>query len=118
MVSDGDPAKRSKIISQPVYLEKTEREPGESNISTLMQRIAGSSIAEVDRLTSELYSLRELLQSEGARVQREIAEYAHLSESVMQSTEIIFEALGAGETKMRGRAAADSAVSCPSGEVR
>jgi hypothetical protein len=117
MVSDGDPAKRSKIISQPVYLEKTEREPGESNISTLMQRIAGSSMAEVDRLTSELYSLRELLQSEGTRVQREIAEYAHLSESVMQSTEIIFEALGAGETKMRGRAAADSAVSYPSGEV-
>jgi hypothetical protein len=64
-----------------------------NNISTLLQRVAGSSVQEIDGLISELQTLRELLQTEGARVQREIAEYAHLSQSAMQSTKIIAESL-------------------------
>jgi hypothetical protein len=64
-----------------------------NNISTLLQRVAGSSVQEIDRLMAELHTLREMLQSEGARVQREITEYAHLSQSAMQSTKIISESL-------------------------
>jgi len=63
------------------------------NISTLLQRVAGTSVQEVDRLITELQQLRELLQKEGARVQREITEYAHLSQSAMQSTKIITDSL-------------------------
>jgi hypothetical protein len=63
------------------------------NITTLLQRVAGTSVQEVDRLISELQTLRELLQQEGVRVQREITEYAHLSQSAMQSTKIIAESL-------------------------
>ena len=63
------------------------------NITTLLQRVAGTSVQEIDRLITELQSLRELLQQEGARVQREITEYAHLSQSAMQSTKIIAESL-------------------------
>src|SRR5262245_9055587 len=63
------------------------------NISTLLQRVAGTSVQEVDRLIAELQQLRELLHQEGARVQREITEYAHLSQSAMQSTKIIAESL-------------------------
>jgi hypothetical protein len=65
-----------------------------NNISTLLQRVAGSSVQEIDRLISELQTLRDLLHEEGARVQREITEYAHLSQSAMQSTKIIAESLG------------------------
>src|ERR1700752_1316904 len=68
---------------------ETHWEPDDSNIGALMQRIAGYSVAEINRLTSKLHSLREMLQSEGARVQREITEYAYLSQSAMQSAEII-----------------------------
>jgi hypothetical protein len=50
-------------------------------------------VQEIDRLMGELHTLRELLQSEGARVQREITEYAHLSQSAMQSTKIITDSL-------------------------
>jgi hypothetical protein len=64
-----------------------------NNISTLLQRVAGASVQEIDRLISELQTLRDLLQSEGARVQREITGYAHLSQSAMQSTKIIAESL-------------------------
>ena len=44
-------------------------------------------------LIAELQTLRALLQEEGARVQRNLAEYAHLSQSAMQSTKIIAESL-------------------------
>ena len=64
-----------------------------NNISTLLQRVAGTSVQEVDRLISELQTLRELLHAEGTRVQREIAEYAQLSQSAMQSTKIFGESL-------------------------
>ena len=64
-----------------------------NNISSLLQRVAGTSVHEIDRLISELQTLRDLLEEEGARVQREISDYAHLSQSTMQSTKIIAESL-------------------------
>jgi hypothetical protein len=82
---------------------EAESEVVANNISTLLQRVAGSSVGEIDRLISELQTLRELLQAEGARVQREITEYAHLSQSAMQSTKIITDSLakwkGEGERR-------------------
>ena|SRR2546429_8629210 len=64
-----------------------------SNIGTLLQRVAGTSVQEIDRLISELKLLREMLQNESARVQREIVEYAALTQGAMQSTKIIAESL-------------------------
>jgi hypothetical protein len=64
-----------------------------SNINTLLQRVAGTSIQEIDKLIAELQTLRERLTSEAARVQREIVEYATLSQAAMQSTKIIAESI-------------------------
>ena len=64
-----------------------------SNIGNLLQRVAGTSVKEIDKLVAELQTLREMLQNEGARVQREIVEYASLSQAAMQSTRIIAETL-------------------------
>jgi hypothetical protein len=64
-----------------------------SNIGSLLQRVAGTSVQEIDRLIAELQTLREMLATEGARVQREIVEYATLSQAAMQSTKIIAESL-------------------------
>jgi cell division septum initiation protein DivIVA len=64
-----------------------------NNINSLIQRVAGTSIQEIDRLIGELKTVRELLHSEGLRVQREISQYAHLSQSAMQSTKIIADNL-------------------------
>jgi hypothetical protein len=58
-----------------------------------LQRVSGSSVQEIDRLIGELQTLRDKLQSEGARVQREIIQYANLSQAAMQSTKIIAESL-------------------------
>ncbi|HEY6992606.1 MAG TPA: hypothetical protein VH397_02755 [Xanthobacteraceae bacterium] len=64
-----------------------------SNIGALLQRVAGTSVQEIEKLIGELQTLRDMLQSEGARVQREIVEYATLSQAAMQSTKIIAESL-------------------------
>lgn len=64
-----------------------------NNINSLIQRVAGTSIQEIDRLVGELKTVRDLLHSEGMRVQREISQYAHLSQSAMQSTKIIADNL-------------------------
>jgi hypothetical protein len=62
-------------------------------ISSLLQRVSTSSVQEIDRLISELKTLRERLHKEGERVQREIVEYASLSRAAMQSTKVIAESL-------------------------
>jgi hypothetical protein len=64
-----------------------------SNIGSLLQRVAGTSVQEIDKLILELQTLRAMLHEEGARVQREIVEYATLSQAAMQSTKIISESL-------------------------
>ena len=64
-----------------------------NNIGTLFQRVARTSVQEIDGLIAELQTLRSLLQDQGARVQRKLAEYAHLSQSAIESTKIIAESL-------------------------
>ena len=63
------------------------------DVGSLTQRLAKTSLREIDDLILELQRRREELLSESARVQREIVEYAKLSQSTMQSTKIITESL-------------------------
>jgi hypothetical protein len=60
-----------------------------NNVNSLIQRVAGTSLSEIENLISELESLRDLLHSEGQRVQREISGYAQLSQAAMKSTRMI-----------------------------
>ncbi len=64
-----------------------------NNISSLLQRVSVNSVQEIDRLIGELKTLRDRLQHEGERVQREIVEYAGMSQAATQSTKIIVESL-------------------------
>jgi hypothetical protein len=63
------------------------------DLASLLQRVAGASTREIDNLIAELQTLREKLQSDGARLQRETVEYASLSQSTLQSTKVISECL-------------------------
>jgi len=62
-----------------------------TNVNSLIQRVAGASLSEIEGLIGELERLRDMLHSEGQRVQREIAGYAQLSHAAMKSTRIISE---------------------------
>ena len=60
-----------------------------NSVNSLIQRVAGTSLAEIENLVGELESLRDLLHAEGQRVQREISGYAQLSQAAMKSTRLI-----------------------------
>ena len=70
-----------------------DSESGAGSVNALLQRVAGSTFKEIDRLIDELQGLRNLLQSEGQRVQREIIKYAQLSQAAMKSTKVIAEGM-------------------------
>ena len=63
------------------------------NINSLIQRVAGQSTGEIDHVIGELTRLRDMLRSEGERVQREISGYASLSQAAMTSMKIIADSL-------------------------
>jgi hypothetical protein len=57
--------------------------------------IAGAtSMAEIDKLIEDLQTARDYLQSEGKRVRRITARYAHLAETASASVKVIAESLG------------------------
>ena len=60
-----------------------------NNVNSLIQRVAGTSLSEIENLISELEALRDLLHAEGQRVQREISGYAQLSQAAMKSTRMV-----------------------------
>ena len=60
-----------------------------NNVNSLIQRVAGTSLAEIENLVAELEALRDLLHNEGQLVQREIAGYSQLSQAAMKSTRMI-----------------------------
>lgn len=60
-----------------------------NNVNTLIQRVAGQSLEEIENLIEELENLRDLMHNEGQRVQRELAGYAQLSQAAMKSTRMI-----------------------------
>jgi hypothetical protein len=77
---------------------ETETEAAANSIGLLLQRIAGSSIDEINKLTAELQARRHMLQSEGTRIERQIIEYAHLNQSAMQTTKVIADHLASRRT--------------------
>jgi hypothetical protein len=72
---------------------ENDSEISANSLNTLLRRVSATSAREIDDLISELQTLRDKLQADGNRVQRDIAEYAELSQSVMQVTKIISESV-------------------------
>lgn len=63
------------------------------SVNSLIQRVSGASVEEIERVIGELQNVRDVLRAEGERVQREIAGYANLSQQAMASMKIISESL-------------------------
>jgi hypothetical protein len=81
--------RRPSIPVTPNADAPIEPETTVNNVNSLIQRVAGTSLSEIENLISELENLRELLHEEGQRVQREISGYAQLSHAAMKSTRMI-----------------------------
>jgi len=70
-----------------------DSETSANNLGSLLRRVSGSSTREIDDLIGSLQTLREKLLADGDRVQRDIIEYAELSQSVLQLSKIISESV-------------------------
>jgi hypothetical protein len=71
----------------------TGNQPVTNNLASLLERVAGTSLQEIDFLIGELQTLRDKLQIDETRVQRAIANYTTLSQSTLHSTKVISECL-------------------------
>jgi hypothetical protein len=77
-------------------LRQTENSDGEmssEHLGTLLRQVSKNSIGEIDSLIVELKTLHKKLQTDGDRIQRDIAEHAELSQQVMQLTKIISDSV-------------------------
>ena len=63
------------------------------NLNALIRRIAGASIAEVDRVILELEGVRNMLRDEGERLDHEVARYANLTHMSMAAMKAIADSL-------------------------
>ena len=64
------------------------------HFNSLIERVAGTSVKEIDNLIAELQSVRNFLMAEGERVQRELTSYARAAEAALSSVKIITELMG------------------------
>jgi hypothetical protein len=71
----------------------TDNELVANDIATLFEHVAGTSVQEIDGLIAGLQTLRSLLPDQAARIRRELVQYAHLSQSAIQSMKIIAESI-------------------------
>ena len=68
-------------------------EKSAENLGGLLRQVSQTSTGKIDNLISDLQTLRRKLQTDGERIQRDIAEYAELSQQVMQLTTIISDSV-------------------------
>jgi primosomal protein N'' len=64
-----------------------------ADVGSLLQRLSGTSVQEIENLIAELQILRDKLQNEAARVQREIAAYALRIQDARKAITTISESL-------------------------
>jgi hypothetical protein len=97
--STHEPAGLDKLADVTQEIREFVQNPGTDGplmadgLASLLQRVAGGSVREIDYLIAELRTLREKLQDDETRVKRAIVEYTTLSQSTLHSTKVISECL-------------------------
>ena len=84
------------FVRRDLSVFRRRQENGEAaveNITSVIDRVSGASVVEIERVMSELATVRDMLRNEGERVQREISGYASLSQAAMTSMKIIGDSL-------------------------
>lgn len=63
------------------------------NLGTLIRRVSGQSMEEIDRVILDLQGVRDMLRQEGDRVAREVHGYASLNHAFMTAMSVIADSL-------------------------
>ena len=90
------------VVSQgntaPQPQRGNDNELAASDIGSILQRVSGTSVQEIEKLIGELQILRDMLQREAARVEREVVGYAALLQNARGSITAISESLSVWQT--------------------
>ena len=81
------------MIKPERQIESSYGEMSGEQLGNLLRQVSKTSVGEIDGLLGELQTLRRKLQTDGDRIQRDIAEHAELSQQVMQLTKIISDSV-------------------------
>ena len=83
------------FIRQDVSLYRTRKENRDTNtdLGSLVARMAGASIQEIERVIAELANVRDMLRNEAARLQRDLNNYTATSQDAMNSMKVIGDSL-------------------------
>src|SRR5262245_52500153 len=80
-------------LSLPRYRNDNEGDatvdPGVENLKALILRVAAASTEEIDRVIVELQGVRDMLRSEGERVNLELARFTNINHAAMTATKAI-----------------------------
>jgi len=103
-------------VLRPRGQDDDDDKPVAENIQTLLQRVSANAVQEIDLLISELQISRERVLLEGERVQQQLAEYATLNQSIIQTTQTLADNLRPLENGSAARSAEKmTAAASPSG---
>ena len=91
LVAEGDVC--DLACAKPATQPETDTE-----IAPIIQKVGATSIADIDKLVSELQEARDHLQSEGERIRAETVRYISLTGAASASVKIIFDAVRAWRT--------------------
>jgi hypothetical protein len=78
------PAERERMIPSM---------PDQSDVTSIIQRVSGLSIGELDKTIQELQKVRGFLVSEEERIRREMADYLKLTQCAIGSTKAMLETI-------------------------
>ena len=84
---------RGDVVTNRERQPENESEMVANSVNSVLQRATTTSVQEIDKLITELQTLRHMLHSKGAQVQREIVQYSTLTTAALHSTKIIAESL-------------------------
>ena len=83
------------FIRRDVSLHRTRRDnvDASTDLGSLVDRMAGASIQEIERVMAELANVRDRLRNEATRLQGELNNYAATSQAAMNSMKIVGDSL-------------------------
>ena len=90
----GEVDQAARVFDEAVRrLPRQQDGPADDPAVELIQRVAGPSMEEIDRVILELQDLRDTLRNEGERVSHEIARYTRLNQASMTAMKSIADSL-------------------------
>ncbi|MGH6727878.1 MAG: hypothetical protein ACREB8_15250 [Pseudolabrys sp.] len=85
--------RRDVVLRRQRSEPEAAAEPAAESLNSLIRRVAGASIEEIDRVIHELQGVRDMLRGEGERVSRELAGYASLNHASLTAMKVIGDSL-------------------------